>query len=476
MDDTSSALAAATLVAVLVMLLVGAGVYVWYAWALSRVFGMLGADRWKAWVPYLNEAELLVRGGVPGWNIVFYVVPVLQLYGIYLRATAIHRINAMFGRGTGMTVLGVLLPPVWATMLGLGGGGSRVTEHTRIRGVNAPMAPAAGSSAYVPAVPAVPSPAVAGGWSTEQPPPPPAPAAYSAPAVPRSFAPTAPVPLPSAQAVPAVPAASSAPAVPSVVVPPAPFWTPAQPTATATAATATAPPAPEAPSAPVGFAAAMGEPAPDSDAPSTAPAVSTAPVPPEPVVAPPPIPVPTVAAALPDPPVVLPDPPAAPSATATSSTPSIWAEPVAAGEESEPDPEPAPAPESADEDEDDDELASTVVVDRRPSIPWKLHVDGGPTFSLTGEQVVIGRKPSTTAPDVQRIAVQDSTRTLSKEHARLDLADGVWTVTDLHATNGVIVLAEDGAETLLEPGAASAIVAGFVLGKVAMRITDGTAS
>ena len=67
----------------------------------------------------------------------------------------------------------------------------------------------------------------------------------------------------------------------------------------------------------------------------------------------------------------------------------------------------------------------------------------------------------------------DSTRTLSKVHARLDLADGVWTVTDLNATNGVIVIEADGSENLLDPGASAVVRDRFVLGKVGMRLSFG---
>lgn len=426
--DSSSALIA-SLVSSLVVTLIGVGYYVWYAVALSKVFGLLGAERWKAWVPILNEAELFVRGGVPGWSVVFLFLPIVQLYGLYLRGVAAHRINGMFGRGAGMTALALLLPPVWATVLGMGGSGSRVSEHTRIRGVNAGVAP-------IPAPPLQPV-TLPANWPVVDDAAPAAPPASVAPPVVRSFAPP-PVTAPEPVVVSAPPATS-----PSAVTPPAPFWTPAQP-----AARTSPPPAP-AVVPPPDLAVAMGE-SPQS------PAAALLPEPsirlPEP---------PVVALRLPDPPVV----------AALKSEPEPQPVP-------EPGPVPAwsPAPELDDEvdgsDEDDDEIAATVVVDRRPAIPWRLHVEGGRVFALTGEQAVLGRKPAITAPNVQRIAVPDSTRTLSKEHARLDLAGGVWTVTDLHATNGVIVLAPDGSERLLEPGASAEIVGGFVLGKVAMRITD----
>ena len=61
-----------------VFLLVGLGAYVWYAFMLAKVFAKLGAESWKAWVPFLNEAEIFRLGGVPSWSVVFFLVPILQ--------------------------------------------------------------------------------------------------------------------------------------------------------------------------------------------------------------------------------------------------------------------------------------------------------------------------------------------------------------------------------------------------------------
>lgn len=100
--------------------LIGIGVYVWYAFALSKLFPKLEQEAWKGWVPVLNEATILQIGGRPAWNVVFYFLPIVQLYGLYLKVLATHSINKRFGRGAGFTVLAVLLPPVWATLLAWG--------------------------------------------------------------------------------------------------------------------------------------------------------------------------------------------------------------------------------------------------------------------------------------------------------------------------------------------------------------------
>ncbi|MFK4759635.1 DUF5684 domain-containing protein [Microbacterium sp. ZW T5_45] len=95
-------------------------VYVWYALALSKLFPRLGAEGWKGWVPILNEATILQLGGKPAWNVVFYFIPIVQIYGLILKIQATHKINERYGRGAGSTVLAVLLPPVWASILAWG--------------------------------------------------------------------------------------------------------------------------------------------------------------------------------------------------------------------------------------------------------------------------------------------------------------------------------------------------------------------
>jgi predicted component of type VI protein secretion system len=114
-----------------------------------------------------------------------------------------------------------------------------------------------------------------------------------------------------------------------------------------------------------------------------------------------------------------------------------------------------------------------VVVARPQVVPWHLVVEGGPTWRLTGTRVVLGRRPQGAGAGAQELAIPDSSRTLSKVHARLELFDGVWTVTDLDATNGVIVVEADGTETLLDPGASARLTERFVLGRVAMRVVAG---
>ncbi len=103
-----------------VAVVLGIAIWVWYAIALSRLFPRLGGEGWKGWVPVLNEAEILARGGVPAWGVVFVFIPVVQLYGLYLKIVATHRIGARFRHGAGFTLLAILIPPLWATLLAAG--------------------------------------------------------------------------------------------------------------------------------------------------------------------------------------------------------------------------------------------------------------------------------------------------------------------------------------------------------------------
>ena len=119
----------------------------------------------------------------------------------------------------------------------------------------------------------------------------------------------------------------------------------------------------------------------------------------------------------------------------------------------------------------DDDLDNTIVVDRRPVVPWKLRTDDGFVASLTASKVVLGRNPSSGEMDVQAIAIPDSSKTLSKTHARLDLVDGAWTLTDLHSTNGVIVIEADGSENLIDVDQTVPLLSRFLLGKVGMAVS-----
>jgi hypothetical protein len=235
-DDSSVVLTVVIVVAVLVGIF-AAGWHVWYAIGLSRVLQERETEPWRAWVPIMNEAELFRLGNVDPVKAALLLVPFVNVYALILKIMAVHRINSEAGRGAGTTVLGVLLPPVWAAVLS---------------GGRAPAAP------QQPAVaPGRPAPVFAVAPPAQRPPG--IPDAVVAPPVP-PVAPAAAAPAPAAPAVPA-PAAPvdggvgpvrrgvtpGVPAAPSAAVPPPPPPATAVPAPVAAAPAAPAPAASQAP-------------------------------------------------------------------------------------------------------------------------------------------------------------------------------------------------------------------------------------
>src|SRR5690554_7942400 len=169
MTSSDTATLAAALVLILVWFIALVGFYLWYGWALSRLFKRLGIEGWRGWVPVLNEMTIFERGGVPAWNVVFYFLPFVNLYALYLKFVAASRIGTHFGRGQGFAVLAVLLPPVWATMLAMQQPANTGQAHERIASVvghrqvasglaGAPQAQAPTSQAPSAPAPSAPAP------------------------------------------------------------------------------------------------------------------------------------------------------------------------------------------------------------------------------------------------------------------------------------------------------------------------------
>jgi hypothetical protein len=431
-----TSIVAASIVGFVVALILGLAYYLWYALALSVVFAKLGSLSWKGWVPIVNEAEILVLGGVPAWSVVYYFIPIVNFYGLYLKITAVHRINLQFRRGAGMTVLGILLPPVWASMLAWGKAPASEFDQ-RV----ASMLPAQDEGGVGPlagrAVPAEPTRPVARDAS-----------GYAIPQPPTSL-PPAPVPVARVESV--------EPEKPIVALAPAPIVS--DPTPPAVPEVEADKPAPMVDEV-------------TSERPSTASRFIVNPWAQPPTE-------PAIPASTPDvPPPVSARTPVEPF----SSLPAIPAEPVEAPEAS---PEvivsvlptlisPVTDEQNDEDQDDDDEYAATVVVDRRPLLVWSLVFDSGKSFAITADRVALGRNPASDDPDAQLLSLPDSTRTLSKTHATIQLVDGEWTVTDLNSTNGVVVVGDDDAETLLAPGRSSLVPGRFILGKVGMRVDSNS--
>jgi hypothetical protein len=263
-----------SIVATIVQLVLVIAVYVWLALALSAVFAKVGRPTWKAWVPVYNIWTLFEVAGMKGWwaavqagaGIVVAIVggvvtaaaaeavvdagfsgggaqgavigagvTLVVLWVLYGALVLILQIRMMlalcrgFSLGVGFVVLGVVLLPLWASLVGWGAAQWRGIPTVHTGGIPptpfaapdsapaqaAPAAPQAPAAAFAPApgAPVVPgtAPAAPVAPPTNNPwmPPPAAPVAAPAPA------PAAPSPAPAPAAAapaPAAPAAAPAPA------------------------------------------------------------------------------------------------------------------------------------------------------------------------------------------------------------------------------------------------------------------------
>ncbi|MBW9121977.1 FHA domain-containing protein [Microbacterium trichothecenolyticum] len=545
--------ATAAVVGTLISLLLFAGLYVWTALALSAVFRKSGVEAWQAWVPVLNTIVLLRLAGLSPWLVILAFIPFVNIAFLVVWAIALFRVNVAFGYGAGMTVLGFLAFPVWASIVGWGSArwvGRETDAATRASfGAGARRTPGEAGLASLPPFPA----SARTDAPTAYPPAPPAfpPAPTSAG---DGFAP------PSAYAQPAP---GAAPAAPAPAMPPAP---PAPPVAHApvTAAVPVNPAVPGISAPPAPEASVSGE----ADVAPPAAGWTPPPLPGRPVSAPPAemsgngngngsgdadrwqgfaldgidlsdevtgaVPgAPAPISAVPATPLAAVPPAAAAAATAgparTAAEPFTAPEAATTGEEgiTRPPVTRVPAPSASNEDhepwaparspmseadafpeasgpvsaisgapdagsprsarssvsafhtkpeipDDQDTLEETIIA-RRKRTDWALVPPTGEPVALSSEVVILGRRPAADPehPGAQLVSIQDGT--VSKTHARLQLRDDKWYVTDLDSTNGVLFATVMGTE--VEAPAGVEVEAGdrFLLGdaEVRLRRSDG---
>lgn len=137
--------------------------YVWFALALAALFRKAGIPAWKAWVPVLNVATVLQLGGFSPWLVLLNLAPLFGAIAFFVVfVIAVHRITVGFGAGGGLTVVGALVPVVWASILGFGSARWEGGE-VRARGVDEDSAPIRrGRDFDGPYVPLM------GGWTPQQ--------------------------------------------------------------------------------------------------------------------------------------------------------------------------------------------------------------------------------------------------------------------------------------------------------------------
>ncbi|TFD71909.1 DUF5684 domain-containing protein [Cryobacterium sp. Hb1] len=484
-----------TIIAVAV--LVSLGVYVFSSIGLGKVFVKLGEQAWKGWLPIINSITLYELGRYSALWVVGLFIPVANVVALVVLVLAVNNVNRRLGRGGGFTLLYLVSSPIWACVLGFG----KSVDTGWMPGIPAtgyvPFAPVTPLS-MPPAPPAAPAPA---GHHVLTPRPPAPPASPAPPNVPAQLAVALLPPAPPAAFPATTAAAPLAPAVPHglpsgpppfyVSVPPAPAPTPASPVLSAPAVVpappvVAAPPAPSVVSAPPAppalsvISAPVAAPVNPWAPPAPIVQASTAPfaaVPRESLAAELPIALPgelaaaaaLMAARAVAAPVQVPAPASAPaSAPVPAPFPPVFPVAVAA-QVSAVIPRAAHASDVAeDESEDDDE---TMIVVRRMK-PWTLETEHGLKVSLTKPVVLLGRNPARGGAhlDAQLVPLHDPGKTVSKTHARLDFVDGAWGISDLHSTNGVVLIDGGGFENELDAGASAPLTDRFLLGELAARI------
>nr|WP_270352596.1 FHA domain-containing protein [Microbacterium testaceum] len=522
-----AAIAAALLVPALAL-------HVWYAIGLSRVFDARGAERWRAWVPLVNDAEIFRLGGIDPVRAVLLVVPVVNIYALMLKARAAHRLGTAAGRGAGTTALALLFPPVWAQVLAAPERGTDAELPApgpqRRSEVSAPPAPAGPITAVPGTVAAAAGVRAASAEPVVAPAPvvlpgpveivPARPAAEDAPS---SDAPSSDAPSEDATAA-AVPSVGRAPSaglpadVDSTSVrrapSPAAAELPADFENTSLRRTPQTAPASAAASAPVSEGAdvptrrsprtAETELSADLEAtslrrtPQTAPAEPAAPVGPVASVGPaasvepsaPAGPAASVERAVPVEPAASAErsAPVEPAASAdTHGTPAMTQRPIDAAAAT-----PIPTTDRVDETTDStdttagagagesaapvEEQTQTVRPRSRRRGEWTLDLPDGTRVPLTSRAVLLGRKPVASDESVQAVPIVDQTRTVSKQHARLEWTVTGWTVTDLDSTNGVTLVHDDGRTERIAAGSTAVAPGRFRLGDAHLELRPAASS
>jgi hypothetical protein len=117
----------------------------------------------------------------------------------------------------------------------------------------------------------------------------------------------------------------------------------------------------------------------------------------------------------------------------------------------------------------DDMVEETIIASRRRT-QWSLVPPSGAPIALSGDVVIVGRRPvaDPAFPGAQLVAIQDGT--VSKVHARLVLRDERWYITDLDSTNGVLFATVLGTEVEADPGVETEAGDRFLLGDAEVRL------
>lgn len=124
---------------------------------------------------------------------------------------------------------------------------------------------------------------------------------------------------------------------------------------------------------------------------------------------------------------------------------------------------------------DNDETRVIEPSDRAPGI-WRLVLPDGSSTTITSA-VFVGRNPTRTTGDVEGslLPVDDTTKSVSKTHALIEVVDGHLWVTDLNSTNGVFVTAEGQDDVFATAGERTYVPVGsdIELGEFVIQVERG---
>lgn len=87
---------------------------VFMAVVMWMIFTKAGRPGWAAIIPFYNTYVLLKIAGKPGWWLVFFFIPIVNIVFWVILYLAL---GGVFGRGTGFTVGLVFLPFVFLTIM-----------------------------------------------------------------------------------------------------------------------------------------------------------------------------------------------------------------------------------------------------------------------------------------------------------------------------------------------------------------------
>lgn len=97
--------------------LLAVAVYLFYGYCFGRIFQKAGRPLWEGFVPIYNYYVMLKIVGRPGWWLIFYIIPIVN---IVITIIVYYDLARSFGKGVGFTVGLFLLSIIFIAILGLG--------------------------------------------------------------------------------------------------------------------------------------------------------------------------------------------------------------------------------------------------------------------------------------------------------------------------------------------------------------------